>query len=181
MPTHTKVDWNEDGSCWAEIRAGRKRYFGKDHVITKRLRENLTLDGLSINQRANASGTHEPMVYFRDSEGKINIPPDPSLVPKNCERLEVRTLREADALAKEMTAVLQESWSHDAEVTAQLDMMAVDENGRTPRQIVADEHNRPISDYGREVTAEMLRALDREEADRQRVSANVFFNWRENG
>lgn len=171
------VDWNEDGSCWIEIKAGRKKWFGKDHVATKAARDGLILDGLHKTQRAFAAGTHEPVVYFRDEDGKINLPPDPSILPPGVERMEIRSLAEADNLTREMTAELRERWSYDA--TEDLDNMARDVNGNTPRDLVEKEHLSPLTDYGREVTGKMLEELDREARDRKSVSANVFFQWRE--
>lgn len=172
-----KIEFCEDGSCWIEIKAGRSKWFPKNHDATKAARQGLILDGLHKTQRAFTQGNHEPVVYYRDEEGKINLPPNPDMLPPGVERMEIRSLSEADALCREMSTELRSRFDYDS--TADLDDMARDSCGRTPRQVVQEENNRPLTDYGREVTSAMLEQLDREEADRRDVKANVFFRWRE--
>jgi hypothetical protein len=171
-----KIEFCEDGSCWIEIKAGRLKWFPKNHDATKAARQGLILDGLHKTQRAFTAGSHEPVVYYRDEEGKINLPPNAE-VPQGYERREIRNLREADALCREMSQELRDRFAYDA--TGDLDDMARDQNGLSPRDLVLRENMNPLSDYGREVTAQMLKELDREEADRKNVAANVFFHWRE--
>lgn len=178
-----KVEFTDDGGCWLEVRAGRSKYFPPKHEVTlaakKAIKENRRpiLDGLIKTKRAFAAGTHEPVVYYRDEENNICIPPDPNIIPKGAERLEIKSLKEADALCREMSLDLKQRFMNDA--TPILDDMARDELGRTPREIIVAENMNAKTDYGREVTHEMLRQLDKEERDRVNISGGVHFHWRE--
>lgn len=171
-----KIEITDDG-CWIEIKAGRSRWFPKGSRAYEAARQGLILDGLQKTQRAFAAGTHEPVVYYRDEENRICIPPDPNIIPPGMERIEIKSLREADSLCREMTQEMRNRFSYDA--TPALDDMSRDKSGRTPREVVLAENNNPLTDYGREVTGAMLEALDREERDRKNINANVFFRWRE--
>jgi len=170
-----KVEFCDDGSCWAEIRPGRSRWFPKNHEVTKAAKAGLILDSLVKTKRAFAAGTHEPVVYYIDNEGKINLPPD-AQVPKGFERREIRNLREADNLTREMTREMKERFAFDA--TPMLDELHRDANGNLPRDLIVKEMNNPKSDYGREVCRGLLEVLDREAEDRQKVQADVHFAWR---
>lgn len=172
----SQVDFNADGSCWIEVKAGRKRWFGKDHAATKAARNGLTLDGIGKAQRAFAAGTHEHMIFYRDAEGKVGIPPDPNMIPAGCQKFEVKSLAEADALSREMTNDLKRQFADDA-ATDYFEDAQRDENGNTPREVIS--RYATSTEYEREVRVEMLKHLDKLADDRNKVDTNVFFDWRE--
>lgn len=170
----SQVDWNEDGSCWAEIGGGRKRWFPKNHRVTVALRESLTLDKLQKEIESTdvlRGGYYQRTVYYRDEEGKVCIPPDPSMVPEGRERLEVKNLTEAKALQREMTTELRRQFEED-HATEYLDQAQGNPREQLLR-VLAD----PKSNYERDMVGYMLEVLDKEEKDRREVDAETTLRW----
>ena len=169
-----KVEKSQYG-YWVEFKPGRSRFFEFGTDVAQRIEKGLISDSIVKTRRAFAAGTHEPVVYYRDDNG-INIPPSPDAVPPGVERLEIRTLRDADKLCREMSLELKQKFAYDC--TDVLDDMQRDANGNTPRDVILHENNHPKTDYGREVTRQMLAVLDHEERERKKVNAEVRFVWR---
>lgn len=124
-----------------------------------------------------------PKVYFRDSEGKIGIPPEPDMVPPDCQRYEITSLTEEDAIAKEMSVEMYAKWSDHGEFTEIMEGMLAETTGRTVgarRELVdalaAGAKGRKEADCIRI----MLEDLDREESKNQRVNIDHYFHSREN-
>jgi hypothetical protein len=175
-----KVEFCDDGSVWVEYKPGRKRWLPKGHeiAVAAKAGQRLRLDALKADKKQGrfAPGTHEPVVYYRDESG-INIPPNPNELPPGVERLEIRTLRDADKLCREMSQELKQRFEFDC--TDILDDMNRDQNGNTPRDVIVHEHNHAKTDYGREVTGQMLKVLDKEADDRRKINTDVRFAWRD--
>lgn len=169
------IEINEDGSTWVEVRAGRKRYFGPKHPVSLAVRESRPkLDDL-LNP---LDRDHTKRVVYRDKDGKYGIPPDPNMIPEGCDRIEINSLAEEDKIAAEMRRDIEKDFANDREMTANLDRAFADENGRTPREILASS-GAYRTDFGREMCHAMLEALDTEERNRERVNVNFFFHTRE--
>jgi len=130
------------------------------------------LDGLDKTRRTEKKGHIEPVTYYRDEDGNIGVPPEPGMIPEGCIALQATSLGELDKLASEMTAQQRETW-RDNGFTEQMEEML----GRPRKELVSEMAN--ASPYGREIIRGLLEHLDKEEADRDRVSANVYFHKRE--
>jgi len=116
-----------------------------------------------------------PKVYFRDAEGKIGIPPEPDMIPKDCQRFECSSLAEEDALAKEMSAEMYSKWQDHGAMTEIFDGMFDD-----PRKSLVDAlASGPRGRKEAEAIRIMLSDLDQEAAQRQKITSNVFFHNRE--
>lgn len=169
--THSSVDFNEDGSCYVEIRAGVKRHFPKDHRVTKMARNSLTLDLINAAKKENTRGGKGVTVYYRDESGKICLPPHPDMVPKGYDRLEAKGPSGQDRLTREMESDLRSQMREDG-VTS-----FIEESEGNPSDYLRKMHYK--SPLERELVGEMLKSLDREEEDRKRVSTSVTFACRE--
>lgn len=114
------------------------------------------------------------MVLFRNSNGDIGVPPDPSVIPDGCTAFTVDNLRDADRVAAEMTSQLRKSWSDDGDFTRRMDA----EYGN-PRSRLIEQMANPKTEFEREVIRGLISDLDKEEGDRERISGEVHFDWRE--
>lgn len=169
------VDWNEDGSCWAAIGGGRKRWFAPKHRVTIALRNSLTLDKLRHEIESTdviKGGYYQKTVYYRDEENRICIPPDPAMVPKGRESLVIKNISEAQALQREMTAQEQERFSGDAEATRYLD-----EAQGGPMEVLKEIYRNPKSNFERDMVSLMLEDLNREARDRENIEAETTLHW----
>jgi hypothetical protein len=114
-------------------------------------------------------------VVYRDAEGKINIPPDPKMIPSGCERIEIKSLADADRVTRELQTELAEKWSYDS--TEDMDRMLADRNGNTPIEWLRKYGAKTAK--GREIVNIMIEELEREASNRNEVRTNTFFRWRE--
>jgi len=160
------------GGYWLYFKEGRGRFVPKGSNLAKQIEEGREI---SLNSaRVNAAGTHEPMVYYRDSNGSIGIPPSPdSPIPDGYQRLECRTLADADKLAAEMTREQLEKFQSHEDFTAGAEAMF-----GSPRKHLVDQLSRTRSNIERDTIRVMLEDLDREASDRGRISAETIFRWR---
>lgn len=165
-----------DYGYWVYPKDGRCRFISFDSPSGIRISQGLVLDSVGKSKRAFATGTHEKMVFFRNAEGKVGIPPDPNMIPIGCQKFEVKSLAEADALSREMTNDLKRQFADDA-ATDYFEDAQRDENGNTPREVIS--RYATSTEYEREVRVEMLKHLDKLADDRNKVDTNVFFDWRE--
>lgn len=167
------VDWNKDGSCWAAIGGGRKRWFPPKHRVTLALKQSLTLDKLEIESTdVLKGGYYQKTVYYRDEEGKICIPPDPAMAPKGVELLTVKSIREATRLQKEMTEQEREKFSGDAQATRYFD-----EAQGEPMRHLEEIYKNPKSNFERDMVSLMIDDLRQEERDRENIQAETTLHW----
>jgi|HubBroStandDraft_2_1064218.scaffolds.fasta_scaffold64085_3 hypothetical protein len=123
-----------------------------------------------------------PKVYYRDAEGKIGIPPEPDMVPPDCQRYEITSLTEEDAIAKEMSAEMYQKWQDHGEFTEIMEGMLAETTGRTVgarRELVDALAAGAKGRKEAECIRIMLDDLDREESKNQRVNIEHMFHSRE--
>jgi len=135
----------------------------------------LDLAQLNRTRRAFKQGSHEPMYYDRDENGDIGIPPSPDIpVAQGSTRFTVDNLRDADKLAAEMSERQYRKFQDDGAFTIQAEELL-----GGPRSVLVSQMMNPKTEMEREVIRLLLPELDREEADRQKISSEVRFAWRE--
>jgi len=125
-----------------------------------------------------------PRVYYRDAEGRIGIPPEPDMIPKDCQRYECTSLAEEDALAREMSQEMQQKWKDNGEGTEMCEAMLADYTDRpvgAKQELVNALNNNPRGRKEKEVIRIMLSELDREEALNHRVNTDFYWRSREMG
>lgn len=125
-----------------------------------------------------------PRVYYRDAEGKIGIPPEPDMIPKDCQRFECTTLAEEDALAREMSADMLSKWKDHGEGTEMMEAMLADYTGKSfgaRDELVRALNNNPRGRKEKDIIRIMLSELDQEEALNHRANTDFFWHSREFG
>lgn len=161
-----------DHGFWVYPKEGRGKFIPFGSPTADRINAGLSLDTLDKRRRTEKNGCIEPVIYFRDEDGKIGVPPDPSMIPEGAVVLTATSLGELDKLSSEMQRELHASWK-DNGFTAEMEEMM----GLPRKQLVGEMAN--ASPYGREVIRGLISALDKEESDRDRIQANTFFHRRE--
>lgn len=164
-----------DGSMLIEIRVGRFRDFPATHIWPRSIKAGQSLSRLEDSQRRHATGTHEPVTYYIDDKGDIGVPPEPGLQPPDNVTVHTfNTLQEADRLAAKMRDQMYRDFQDDGVATEYFDQVTGWDR---------DDMLRAMREGGgrkeREVARLMLEDIDREAADRQRISTNAFFHFRE--
>ena len=161
---------------WLFPRSGaRGRFIPYGSETARRIEAGHALTDIDRTRRAFAAGTHEPVVAWREADGTLSIPPDPSFAPPpDAERFEIRTLAEADRVAAEERQRILSKWQGDEEFTRTMD--ATFDNPRS--QLITQMLN-PKSEMERDVIRLVIKELDEMESQRQNVEAHAFFHWRE--
>ena len=160
-----------DHGFWVEYRDGRKRFIPFGTATANRIAQGLTIEKIE-RRRTEKTGHIEPVTYYRDAEGNIGIPPEPNLLPEGAIPLQATSLQELDKLSREMTDQMRATW-RDEGFTEEMEQML----GMPRKELVAQMQE--STPYGQEVIRGLLSHLDKEESDRDRVSANVYFRHRE--
>lgn len=178
-----------DGSMLIELCAGRFRYFSSEHWMAQQARGEVNGEALVRLQMARfeearrgmAAGTHEPVTYYLDKDGRIGIPPEPGLPPPDNVTVHTfNTLQEADRLAARMTEQMYAEFQDDGHATAAFDQMTGVGDGQPYSRadlVHAMSHGRGRKE--RDVARLMLADLDQEESNRQAISTRALFHWRE--
>lgn len=170
-----------DGSMLIELRAGRFRYFSSEHTWPRTIRNGGALERLQEARRGMAAGTHEPVTYYLDKDGRIGIPPEPGLPPPDNVTVHTfNTLQEADRLAARMMEQMYAEFQDDGHATAAFDQMTGVGDGQPYSRadlVHAMSHGRGRKE--RDVARLMLADLDQEESNRQAISTRAMFHWRE--
>ena len=163
-----------DGSMLIEIRLGRFRDFPATHVWCQAIRAGRALDRLQESQRRHAQGTHEPVTYYIDDKGKIGVPPEPGMEPPDNVTVHTfNTLAEADRLSARMREQMYADFQDDGVATEYFDQVT---GWSREEMLHAMSHGRGRKE--REIARLMLEDVDREAADRQRISTEAFFHYR---
>lgn len=155
--------WVQDGA--------RSRYIDFKDSRAEIIAKGLTLDKLSSTDVVKG-GYYAKTVYYRDEEGKICIPPDPSMVPKGREAITVKNLKEAQALQKEMTEETRRQFSGDADATRYFD-----EAQGEPMRHLEEIYKNPRSNFERDMVSLMIEDLNREARDRENIQAETTLHW----
>lgn len=125
--------------------------------------------------RVNKFGTHEPVFYFRDGNGKVGIPPAGGLdLPEGCTLHEARSLQEIDSLTKEIQKDFNDSVHDDGMATRMFDMVLGD-----PIRQLEDAMRKAKSEIEKEVTGLLIRDLEAMESRNQESYGNMYFRERE--
>jgi hypothetical protein len=170
-----------DGSMLVEVRAGRFRDFPSTHRVSKAIRDGLALGKIEEAQHRHASGTHEPVTYYRRANGDIGVPPEPGLEPPDDVTVHTfNTLAEADSLSREMQRQMYRDFQDDGVATRAFDEMTgvIDGNPYSREQLIHATMHGP-GRKERDVAKLMLEDLDKEERDRQKITTRAFFHYRE--
>jgi hypothetical protein len=164
-----------DGSMLIELRAGRFRSFPATHKWCVAIRNGSALDKLRESRIRHAAGTHEPVTYYVDSNGKIGVPPEPGLEPPDNVTVHTfNTLAEADRLSSLMQAQMYEDFQDDGVATEYFDRVT---GWDRSQMLDAMQHGRGRKE--REIARLMLEDVDREAADRQRIATRASFHYRD--
>ena len=121
----------ESGGFWLYPRAARARFIPAGSSTATAIQNGQTLEGIDKIRRTYAEGTHEPLVYFRNAEGKIAIPPDPNLLPPGVERLEANSLRAIENVMSELNLDHFRDFEDTGEFQAGLEEMAQASTAKT--------------------------------------------------
>jgi len=162
-----------DHGFWVEYKPGRKRFI----LATPQEMAEFDIALLEKKKRAFKAGQIDPVQYYRADDGTVGIPSEPGLLPDGIRRdqvFEASSLSELDSLSKEMSREYYEKWNDHGEFTEMMES-ALD----SPRSRLISQMMNPKSEKERDVIRLLLKELDREAADRQRVTSNVFFHQRE--
>lgn len=166
-----------DYGYWIEWR-NRKRFVGcskKELEILKlELNAEESAERMARTRRAFKQGTHEKSYYYRDADGTICIPPDPSLAPAGVALEEIDSLKTADRLSKEMSEQHLQRFQDNGMFTETLQQMFGD-----PRKALVERMQNPKSDYERDLIRIMLNELDSSRHDLSRIESNSYFHYRE--
>lgn len=170
-----RVERSEHG-WWVYPRNGaRGRFYPHGSRIARQIDSGIAIDGMERTRRSFASGTHEPVKAWRNSDGTIGIPPDPSFAPPaDSVPFEIRTLAEADRVSREMEADLRSRWEGDHEFVAINDAALGD-----PRKELIRRMGATNSAMERDVIRLALADLDRIESERQQITTHAAFRWRD--
>lgn len=172
-----KVEPTAEGNFWIYPRHGRGRFILAGSSTARAITEGHSISLTIAAGERMAAGTHEPLVYFRNEQGKIGIPPDPSMIPTGFERLEARTLADVDRMMAEMSRESLADFT-DEEGAFQEGLDAIIGN---PRQHLVSQLGRSISNKERDVIHVMLKELDHEQAQRQKITTDVRHYGRDHG
>lgn len=165
----------DSGGYWIRVREGRSRFIQANSETAKRIASGYELTKLDAAARTMAAGTHEPVVYFRNADGKIGIPPDPSMIPFGCERLEARNLRDLDKLSAEMNQDHYRDFQDDGAFTEGMDEML-----GSPRQYLVDRLQQGgLSNLNRDLIHECIKHADFEASQRQKITTDTRFRIRD--
>lgn len=168
-----------DGSVLVEFKSGRWRSFDADHWVAKCCRRDIVWEQSRLGdrlledaERRSKAGSHEPITYYVDRDGRIGVPPDPRLPPPDNVTVHyANTLAEVDRLSRTMQRQMYEEFQDGGVATAAFDKMVGFNRDEMLRGAKTNK--------GREMVREMLRDLEKEERDRQRISTEAYFHFRE--
>jgi hypothetical protein len=165
----------ESGGFWVKFREGRSRFFAAGSDMALKLQAGQAFEKIEESRRAFAAGTHEPVVYFRNEDGKIGVPPDPSMIPAGCVRYEANNLAEIDRISAEMDRDHYNDFQDDGRFTAGMD----DWLGG-PRQYLVDRLQQGnLTNKHRDVIHAMIRDADYEAGQRQKITTRTAFHFRD--
>lgn len=95
------IEQDTKGNYWLEYKPGRFRAVIRESDLWHQIEAGQTVSTADRPQAA--VGTFTPVIYFRNQDGTIGIPPSPeSPIPSTAIRCEARTLSEVDAVTREM-------------------------------------------------------------------------------
>ena len=162
-----------DHGFWVEYKTGRSRFI----VATEQEMQEFDLALLEKKKRAFKAGTIDPVQYYRDDSGRIGIPAEPGLLPEGVrpdQVFQATSLPELDRLSKEMSDDYRKEWQDNGAFTEMME-----EQMGSPRSRLVSQMMNPKTEKEREVIRILLQELDKESADRQRVTSNFMFHHRE--
>lgn len=159
---------------WIKYDAGARGIRQRFVLATPAELAEMDLIHLERTKRAFAQGTHEKSYYYRDENGTICIPPDPSLVPKHYHLEEINSLAQADKISKEMAQQHYERYQDNGAFTDMMERVL-----GNPRKHLIDRMQNPKSNYERDLCREMIKALDDGSLDLTRIESSAYFRWRE--
>jgi hypothetical protein len=168
MSSEVTIDEVTDSGVWVR-RNNRLRFV----MCSPEELTSLKLDSLDKTRRAFAEGTHEPVTYYRDAEGKVCIPPTADTDTGGFERLQINTLADADRICREVQQDYYERFSNE---TFTEDM---DKNLGDPRGVLNSRLSVSRSNLERDTIRGLLKELDKEEDKRRSVYTEAHFRWRE--
>src|SRR6266487_3533530 len=134
----------------------------------------LDLLSLEKTKRAFKRGSHEKSFFYREPDGTICIPHDPSDVPIGTRLEEISDLASADRLSKEMAGQHYRKFQDDGAFTEMME-----QNLGGPRKALVDRLQNPKSNYERDLVRHMLSELDNSRHDLSRIESESHFHWRE--
>lgn len=165
-----------DYGWWVYPRGGqRAKFYPHGSVTARRIDSGIALDNLERTRRAHATGTHEPISAWRNPDGTIGIPADPSFAPPaDSEPFQITTLAQADAIAREIEAQTYAQWHGDEAFTS-----AMDERLGHPREALNTRLLQTSSQFEKEVIREFLKELDTKESQRRDIRVHAGFHYRD--
>jgi hypothetical protein len=170
-----KITATDNGGFWCEFKPGRSRFFAAGSDMALKIQAGQAIEKLDASRRAFAAGTHEPVVYFRNQDGKIGVPPDPTMIPAGCVRYEANNLADVDRISAEMDADHYQGFQDDGAFTRGLD----DFLGEPRKYLVDRLMEGALSNKHRDVIHEMIKDADFEAAQRQKITTRTAFHWRD--
>jgi len=170
-----KITATDNGGFWCEFKPGRSRFFAAGSDMALKIQAGQAIEKLDASRRAFAAGTHEPVVYFRNSEGKIGVPPDPSMIPAGCVRYEANSLSEVDRISAEMDRDHYSEFQDDGRFTAGMD----DFLGEPRQYLVERLMQGGLTNKHRDVIHAMIKDGDHEASQRQKITTRCGFRFRD--
>jgi len=164
MPEITKSDYG----FWVKFGA-RSRFV----PASKEEMAEFDLLQLEKTKRAFKRGSHEKSYFYRDSEGTICIPHDPSDVPIGTRLEEISDLASADRLSKEMAEQHYRKFQDSGQFTEMME-----QNLGSPRRALIERLQNPKSNYERDMVRHMLSELDSDKHDTSRIESEAQFHFR---
>lgn len=167
-----------DHGWWVHNDRGRGRFYPNGSSVAEKIERGLDAEAMAEAERTRrvfAEGTHEPVKAWRNPDGTIGIPPDPSFpCPDDAEPFEIRTLAQADAVCKEIREEMLGKWQGDQQFTEMADWAFGD-----PRKALLQRMAETSSNFERDTLRLLVEELDKEQSNRENVDAYSYFPWRE--
>ena len=111
-------------------------------------------------------------VYYRDAEGKVCIPPDPNMIPAGYTAIKIESVREAEALQREVGEDYRQRWSDHGEFTQMMEQ-SLD----NPRRQLIDRMQVTKSNLERDTIRELVKDMDNTQSQRENVRSEARFEW----
>lgn len=147
------------------------------HTSIEELREDeaKSFDPAKEQSIGNAKGTHETIVAYRLADGTISIPPDGGRSQDGGEKIEIRTLRDADRLSAEVAEQQRQRFQDTGEFRERMEEQLGKPTDHLYRQL-SNTHSQLEKDVIRHMIEDLNNEQYRQEASPE---ATAFFHWRE--
>lgn len=110
--------------------------------------------------------------YYRNPDGTIGIPPAPELAPPGVTLERIDDIATARKLSAEMSAHDYEKFQDHGRFTEEMESIL-----GNPRQTLIDQMAHPKSQLERDTIPLLIEELDKEAADRTKISTDVKFEF----